>query len=108
MIQNIRQVRDRINAEFIRLGVLGDSIVNVNGLRAKCDLTMVSIHTYGSGPIAAWAKEPEAVIEALQKCNPFDWGGKPSFPIEQVWLQIESTKVSFYALTAEDILGWDI
>lgn len=108
VVPNVRQVRDRINAQFTRLGILGDAIINTNGLRAKASLTMITIHNYSSEPHAVWVKDPEAVVEALKECQPLDWSGQPSFPAESAWIQIEETGVVPYTLTVSDILEWDI
>lgn len=108
MIQNIRQVRDRINAEFARLGILGDALINVNGLRAKATPTMITIHNYDSPPYAVWVQDPEAVIAELKQCEGLNWNGKPSFPVERAWLRIETTDVTPHELTVADVLGWDI
>jgi hypothetical protein len=108
MIQNIRQVRDRINAEFARLGILGDSVINTNGLRAKANLTMITVHNYDSPPFAVWVEDPETVVAVLKQCQPLNWNGKPSFPTERAWLRIEATDVTPHELTVADVLGWDI
>ena len=108
MVENIRQVRDRINAEFARLGILGNATTNPFGIKAKSSLTMITIHDYDADPYAVWVQDPEAVIHELKQCQPLDWNGKPSFPTARAWLRIETTDVTPYELTVADVLGWDI
>lgn len=101
MIKNIRQTRDRINAEFTRLGILGNATTNPFGIRVKATLTTISIHNYHSEPYAVWAKNPEVIIAALEKCE------VPTL-VDQAWTLIEATDVTPHELTVADVLGWDI
>jgi hypothetical protein len=104
--RNVKELAEKINSEFKRMGCHGCPNVVLSGLRAKSSLTSVTIHDYHGGiPWTVVVTIPEELINFLSTaplvgCRPDE------MTMRHLREKIEEYGTR-YKLLVSDCLEWD-